>query len=75
MVRIYGHYARIQEDRTPSYCYGIHKFHLTALDGKEKWTAYAFTKNLYDKFLRSHLERIRSAINQLPDPKPFSSAL
>lgn len=70
-VRIYGHYALIQEDKTSFYRYAIHKFDFTALDGKEKWTAYAFTKNLYDKFLPLHLERVKSAIIQLPDPKTF----
>ena len=70
-VRIYGHYALIQEDKTSFYRYAIHKFDFTALDGKEKWTAYTFTKNLYDKFLPTHLERVKSAIIQLPDPKTF----
>ncbi|MCJ1355109.1 MAG: hypothetical protein MMC33_005100 [Icmadophila ericetorum] len=70
-VRIYGHYALIQEDKISFYRYAIHKFDLTALDGKEKWTAYTFTKNLYDKFLPLHLERVKSAIIQLPDPKTF----
>ena len=70
-VRIYGHYALIQKDKTSFYRYAIHKFDFTALAGKEKWTAYTFTKNLYDKFLPLHLERVKSAIIQLPDPKTF----
>lgn len=50
-VRIYGHYDLIQEDKTSFYRYALHKFDFTALKGKEKWTAYTFSKNLYDKFL------------------------
>jgi len=47
-VRIYGHYPVIEGDKTTFYRHPIHKFDFTALDGKEKWTAYKFTKNVYD---------------------------
>jgi hypothetical protein len=30
------------------YCYAIYTFDFIALDSKEKWTAYKFTKNIYD---------------------------
>ena len=70
-VKIYGHYALVQEGKISYHRYAIHRCHFTALDGKEKWTAYRFTKNLYDKFLPLHLDRVKSAINQLPDPKTF----
>ncbi|KAN0099154.1 hypothetical protein V8E51_012929 [Hyaloscypha variabilis] len=40
----------------------------TALNGKEKWTAYKFTKNVYDKWMPIHLKRIY-VIDDLPlDP-------
>jgi len=35
------------------------------LDGKEKWTAYKFTKNVYDKWMPTHLKRICSVIDEL----------
>ena len=35
-VRIYGHYAIIKEEKTTFYCYSIHEFSFTALDGKDK---------------------------------------
>ena len=65
-VRIYGHYPMIDEDKATFYRHPIHEFSFTALDGKDKWTAYKFTKNVYDLWMPSHLERIRSVIDQLP---------
>ncbi|TEY70357.1 hypothetical protein BOTCAL_0106g00320 [Botryotinia calthae] len=48
-VRIYGHYPIIDDEgNTTFYRHPIHTFDFTALDGKEKWTAYKFTKNVYD---------------------------
>ncbi|UZP38154.1 hypothetical protein NXS19_005970 [Fusarium pseudograminearum] len=51
---------------TKYYRHPIHEFSFTALDGKEKWTAYRFTKNLYDAWMPAHFKKICSAINQLP---------
>ena len=48
MVRIYGHYPVINGKDTTYYRHPIHEFSFIALDGKEKWTAYKFTKNVYD---------------------------
>ncbi|MCJ1395927.1 hypothetical protein MMC18_008813 [Xylographa bjoerkii] len=45
-VRIFGHYSVIDGDKTTFYRHPIHKFDFTALDGKDKWTAYKFTKNV-----------------------------
>jgi hypothetical protein len=41
------------------------------LDGKEKWTAYRFTKNVYDIWMPKHFENICSAIDQLPSDLNF----
>jgi hypothetical protein len=65
-VRIYGHYPIIDGNKTTFYRHPIHKFDFTALEGKEKWTAYKFTKNVYDVWMPIHLKRICSVINQLP---------
>jgi hypothetical protein len=68
-VRIYSHYPVIDGNKTTFYRHPIHKFSFTALDGKKKWTAYKFTKNVYDKWMPTHLKRICSVINNLPlDP-------
>ncbi|KAK3174885.1 hypothetical protein OEA41_002131 [Lepraria neglecta] len=65
-VWIYGHYPIIEEDKTTFYRHPIHGFSFTTLDGKEKWTAYKFTKNVYDIWMPIHLKRICSVIDQLP---------
>ena len=48
LVRIYGYYPIINRNKITFYQYLIYKFDFTALDGKEKWTVYKFTKNIYD---------------------------
>lgn len=65
-VRIYGHYPVIDGEKTTFYRHSIHDFTFTALDGKEKWTAYKFTKNVYDIWMPTHLKRICSVIDKLP---------
>ncbi|KAF2267283.1 hypothetical protein CC78DRAFT_551972 [Lojkania enalia] len=65
-VRIYGHYPVIEGKDTTYYRHPIHTFDFTALDGKDKWTAYKFTKNVYDLWMPAHLDRIRSVIDELP---------
>ncbi|PHH75327.1 hypothetical protein CDD80_2458 [Ophiocordyceps camponoti-rufipedis] len=66
-VRIYGHYPVIQGKNIKYYRHAIHAFDITVLDGKEKWTAYRFTKNLYELWMPQHHKRICSAIDQVPD--------
>jgi hypothetical protein len=65
-VRIYGHYPMIDDKRTTFYRHPIHEFSFAALDGKGKWTAYKFTKNVYDLWMPTHFERLCSVINTLP---------
>ncbi|KAK9360701.1 hypothetical protein V1504DRAFT_468987 [Lipomyces starkeyi] len=65
-VRIYGHYPVMDGKNTRYYRHPIHEFSFTALDGKEKWTAYRFTKNVYDTWMPAHFKKICSAIDQLP---------
>ncbi len=69
-MRIYGHYPIINGKDTTYYRHPIHTFDFTALDGKEKWTAYKFTKNVY-KWMPSHFKRISSAIDELPPDLEF----
>jgi hypothetical protein len=65
-VRIYGHYPVINGKDTTYYRHPIDKFDFTARDGKEKWTAYKFTKNVYEIWMPIHLKRIYSVIDELP---------
>ncbi|SLM39511.1 hypothetical protein LPUS_10070 [Lasallia pustulata] len=66
-VRIYGHYALIKGKETSFYRHPVHGFDFTALDGRDKWTAYTFVRNIYDKYMPILYERICSAINDLPN--------
>lgn len=65
-VRIYGHYPVIEGKKTTFYRHPIHKFSFTTLDGKDKWTAYKFTKNVYDTWMPTHFKRLCSAIDAIP---------
>ena len=70
-VRVYGHYALIEGDKTTFYRHPIRKFDFTEQDGKEKWSAYTFTKNVYDIWMPIHVKRICSAIDELPPDIDF----
>ena len=65
-MRIYRHYSIIDEDKATFYRHPIHEFNFTALDEKDKWTAYKFTQNSYDIWMPTHFKRICSVIDQLP---------
>jgi hypothetical protein len=71
-VRIYGHYPVIKGKDVSYYRHPIHKFDFTALDGRDKWTAYKFTKNVYDTWMPAHFKRIYSVIDKLPADLDFS---
>jgi len=49
IVKIYSYYLIIDGNKITFYRYPIYKFSFIALNSKEKWTAYKFTKNVYDK--------------------------
>ena len=70
-VRIYGHYPMITGKDDKYYRHPIRNFVFTELDGKEKWTAYRFIKNVYDIWMPKHFENICCAINQLPSDLNF----
>ena len=70
-VRIYGHYAVIEERRTTFYRHAIHEFSFTALEGRDKWTAYRFTKNVYHTWMPTHFTRLCSVIDALPPDLNF----
>lgn len=65
IVRIHGHYALIKDHAAKFYCHPIHEFSLTAQNGKDKWTAYQFTKNVYFEFMPTLHALICSAIDQI----------
>lgn len=71
LVKIYGHYPLIDGKDTSFYRYPIGQLCITDQDGKDKWTAYKFTRNVYNTFVPLHLKRIQAAVDQLPDPEAF----
>jgi hypothetical protein len=73
-VRIYGHYLIIDGNKTTFYRYPIKTFDFTSEDGKDKWTSYRFTKNVYDIWMLTHLKIICSVLDELlPDLDIVSS--
>ena len=71
IVRIYGHYPVFEGDNTAFYRHTIRVFNFQELDGREKWTAYKFTKNVYQNWMPTHLKRIQKAIDTLPADLSF----
>jgi hypothetical protein len=67
IVKIFGYYPFIKEDKTHFYRHLIESFDLTARDGGNRWTAYNFVRKLYDDFAPTHLKRIQDAISLLPE--------
>ncbi|KAF2240247.1 hypothetical protein BU26DRAFT_572930 [Trematosphaeria pertusa] len=74
-VRIYGHYPVIKGKDTTFYRHPIRTFDFTELEGREKWSAYKFTKNVYDIWMPKHLDGIRSVIDELPSDFDFEVPL
>ena len=70
-VRIYGHYALIEKDKTTFYRHRIREFSFTDLDGRDKWIAYKFSKSVYNTWMPTHLKRICSAIDAIPSGVNF----
>jgi hypothetical protein len=58
---------------TKYYRHPIYTFDFTTLDGRDKWTAYKFIKNVYDVWMPSHFKRLCSAIDQIPADLDFSA--
>ncbi|KAF6804173.1 hypothetical protein CSOJ01_10371 [Colletotrichum sojae] len=70
-ARIYGHYPELRGKDTKYFRHPIRKFDFTELEGRDKWTAYCFTKNVYTHWMPTHFKRICSAIDQLPSKLDF----
>ncbi|KIW77445.1 hypothetical protein Z517_09891 [Fonsecaea pedrosoi CBS 271.37] len=65
-IRIYGHYLIIEGTSTTFYRHLIRAFNFTELHGKEKWTAYKFTKSVYDTWMPTHFQSLYSVIDVIP---------
>ncbi|KAI9730977.1 MAG: hypothetical protein M1834_005438 [Cirrosporium novae-zelandiae] len=69
-VRIWGHYPVIDGAKTTFWHCPIRKFDFTEQEGKEKWTAYTITKNIYDVWMPDHFKRLSSAVDDLQLSEP-----
>lgn len=75
-VHISGHYASIQSSVTTYHRHMIRAFNFRDLDGKERWTAYSFVKNVYDHWVPGHFQAIRRILALLPShPAEIFAAL
>lgn len=70
-VQIYGHYASIDGIEARFYRHEIAKFYFDAADGENKWTAYKFTKSVYDIFVRSISRESVPLLTSSPIQKSF----
>ncbi|KAK4170682.1 hypothetical protein QBC36DRAFT_126416 [Triangularia setosa] len=76
-VRTYGHYPVISGKNIEYHRHPIQNYLFA--DSENKWIAYRFTKNVYDKWMPAHFDNICSATDQLPpdlnfDAPPLSKA-
>ena len=55
-VWIYGHYPVIEDQKTTFYRHPIRTFYFTESNGKDKWAAYKFTKNVYEHWMPNHFQ-------------------
>lgn len=62
---IYGHYASFETPEPRFYRYAIKQSCFTQQE--DRWTAYRFTRNLYDIFAPLHLKRVCDVLDSLPE--------
>ncbi|KAF5020096.1 hypothetical protein F66182_7884 [Fusarium sp. NRRL 66182] len=74
-ARIQGYYPAMDGKTMKHYGGPIHAFDFTALEGKEKWTAYRLTKNIYDTWTPTHFKTICSTVDQLQFNLNFDGTL
>ena len=70
-VNLYGHYAVLSDDSSKLlkfYRYGIAMVGLTVDDGAERFKAYNFVRNVYEKFAPEFRKMITTAVASLSLP-------
>ncbi|KAK6522372.1 hypothetical protein TWF281_002937 [Arthrobotrys megalospora] len=72
-VRIFGHYPVIEGDSVEYYRHPIRSYEFST-NPDIKWTAYKFTKSIYDLWVPTHFKRLCSAIDQIPSGVDFAVA-
>ena len=69
-VRVYGHFAIVHGDNDkPSFYRSlVRRVNLTEQEGACRWATYNIVRKVYEAFVPEHLDRIHSAVAQLPEP-------
>ncbi|KAK1050990.1 hypothetical protein LTR74_016914 [Friedmanniomyces endolithicus] len=81
IVNLYGHYAVANANGSNSdgdetadhfqyFRYDIAMFSLSMYEGRERFKAYNFARNVYATFAPQHLQRIREAVSSMQGPVP-----
>lgn len=81
IVNLYGHYAvanangsnsdgDVTADHFQYFRYDIAMFSLSMYEGRERFKAYNFVRNVYETFAPLHLQRIREAVSSMQKPVP-----
>lgn len=73
-VRIWGHYAVMEESKITFWRHPIRSYNFTEWNGLEQWTAYTFTRNVYDVWVPFFFKLICSAVDDLPLPQDIPSS-
>ncbi|TKA31858.1 hypothetical protein B0A54_16598 [Friedmanniomyces endolithicus] len=86
IVNLYGHYAVANANGSNSdgdetadhfqyFRYDIAMFSLSMYEGRERFKAYNFARNVYATFAPQHLQRIREAVSSMQGPVPRTGLL
>lgn len=67
-ARIYVHYPEIDGNDTVYWRNTIKELNFRDGRGREKWTCYQFTLNVCQVFAPALLKRLKTVIDELPDP-------
>lgn len=62
---IYGHYASLETPEQRFYRYSIRRAYFA--EQEDRWTAYRFTRNVYDVFAPIHRKRVCDVLDSLPE--------
>jgi hypothetical protein len=71
MIRIYGHYPVITDEKIEYHRHEIDTFDITARDGERRWEPYMFIGNVLERWVPAHLGALRSVIDDIPKDLDF----
>ncbi|KAF2722497.1 hypothetical protein K431DRAFT_283909 [Polychaeton citri CBS 116435] len=63
---IYAHYPTINGSEINYFRHEVNTIEYAMSLGDDRWKTYKFIRNVYDTWMPMHLQRLRSAIDQIP---------